>query len=88
MSFTTGTAVVSGPVLVSGLSNPTGIAIDVDTVYWTESGGLIRKVPKAGGTPVTLYASPYNPSGIAADGVNVYFGDGVSMRSVPKARRD
>ena len=84
ISFTTMTAAVNGPVLVSGLSNPNGLAIDTDTVYWTEFGGLIRKVPKTGGAPVTLYASQYNPSGIAADGTNVYFGDGVSIRSVPK----
>jgi hypothetical protein len=84
ISFTTLTPPVTGPVLVSGLSNPTGLAVDTDTVYWTEFGGLIRKASKANGIPVTLFASQYNPSGIAVDDANVYFGDGLNIRSVPK----
>ncbi len=83
-SFTTTTAPVAGPVLVSGLSNPTSIAVDADSVYWVEFGGLIRKVPKGGGTPTTLFASGGNPSGIAVDSSTVYFGDGLNIRSMPK----
>lgn len=85
ISFTTTTTPVSGPVLVPGLTNPNGIALDANFVYWIEFGGqVIRKVPKTGGTPITLFATPYNPSGLAVDDVNVYFGDGLNIRSVPK----
>ena len=83
-SFTTATSPVSGSVLVSGLSNPRFIAADATSIYWSEFGGLIRKVAKSGGNPITLYASPFNPSGIAVDDTNVYFGDGLSLRAIPK----
>jgi len=85
ISFVTLTPSVTGPVLVSGLSNPTGLAVDTDTVYWTEFGGLIRKASKTSGIPITLYASQNNPQGIAVDDSTVFFGDGVNMRSVPKS---
>jgi hypothetical protein len=84
ISFTTLTPAVTGPVLVSGLTNPTALALDTDTLYWTEFGGLIRKASKAGGAPITLFASQFNPTGIAVDNGTVYFGDGVNLRSVPK----
>ena len=83
-SFITTLAPSGGPVLVSGLSNPTSIAVDDLNVYWTEFGGLIRSVPKSGGTPTTLYTSGYNPSGVASDGSTVFFGDGLNVRSLPR----
>ena len=86
VSFTTATASSGGSVLVSGLTNPgNSLALDSDSVYWTEFNGLIRKVSKSGGTPQTLYSTPYNPSGIAVDATTVYFGDEVSLRAIPKA---
>jgi len=84
VSFTTQTAPVSGPVLVSGLSNPVAIAQDSDSIYWSEFGGLIRKVAKTGGSPSTLYASLYNPTGLTVDATRVFFCDGANIRSVPK----
>jgi hypothetical protein len=84
-SFTTMTSPVSGPILVSGLSNPVSITEDTNSIYWSEFGGLIRFVSKSGGTPTTLYASGYNSSGIAVDATNAYFGDGLGIRSIPKS---
>jgi hypothetical protein len=84
VSFKTITSPVSGPVLVSGLSNPTSITSDETSVYWTEFGGLIRKVAKTGGSPVTLFASGYGAVGIAVDSATVYFGDGANVRSIPR----
>ncbi len=51
--------------LASGEESPWGIALDDTSVYFTNfGGGTIRKVPKAGGSTVTL-ASGSAPSGIA-----------------------
>ncbi len=41
-------------VLASGYSWPSGLAVDSSSVYWTELGIGLLKVPIAGGTPTTL----------------------------------
>jgi hypothetical protein len=57
-----------------------GIALDDTYVYYTNHfGGVVRRVPKAGGTPTTLgtvqSAAVDRPSGIAVDASYVYYTD-------------
>jgi hypothetical protein len=74
-------------VLASGQSNPVGVAVDSQNVYWTNyaSGtgdGTVMSVPVGGGPPTTLAAGQNGPAAIAVDASNVYwvnFGDGTVM---------
>jgi hypothetical protein len=52
--------------------NPTAVATDGTSVYWTEAGGGIFKVSINGGAITTLATGLGGLSGIATDGVNVY----------------
>jgi len=66
------------PVTLVALSSsvvPAAIAVDAANVYWIEGLGSVRKVPIAGGTPVTLAAAPVLPGGIAVDATSVYWTD-------------
>lgn len=55
-------------ILANGLSNPNAITVDETNVYWTEYGsGTVKKVPKSGGTIVTLVSGLYSPSDIAVE---------------------
>jgi hypothetical protein len=77
-----------GP-LVGKLDNPRFIALDESSVYWTDSTlGVVAKVSKAGGEPVTLASSQSRPLGIAVDDTNVYWAnDGPTVgavMSIPK----
>ena len=84
ISFTTMTSPAFGPVLVSGLSNPMFITSDSSSLYWSEANGLIRKVAKAGGSPTNLSVNGTIGTHLAVDDTSVYFGDGSSLRAVPK----
>jgi hypothetical protein len=70
--------------LASGRPFAQWLTVDDQNVYWTEAGpsgpaGVIVKLPKAGGTPVTL-AAAQNPWGIAAQSGCVYW---VNMETGP-----
>jgi hypothetical protein len=74
-------ACAGGPQTIASAQNhPRGIAVDTDTIYWTNFGanqndGAIMKCPKAGcGTGATVLASNLvYPDGIAVDAKYVYF---------------
>jgi hypothetical protein len=75
-----------GIVTLEKGGGPSYVAVDDTNVYWTSTGsctvtdggatvstGLVMKVPKAGGTPVTLASGQLEPQAIATDGMNVYW---------------
>ena len=79
--FTGGGAVKSAPksggtttTLVTGESNPMGIAVDATYAYFTNQGGnTVKKVPLAGGAPITIATGQAQPYAIAVDASNVYW---------------
>jgi hypothetical protein len=63
---------------------PVSVAVDDAYAYWTAVGplgdaeGLVRRVPKSGGMPETLYAHRDHPYSVAVDGDHVYWTDNYS----------
>lgn len=81
--------------LATGQYGPHAMALDADSVYWTNNGkvstttsayvdGSVMKVPLAGGAPTTLASGVY-PFAIAVDANSVYWTDlrGGSVSRVP-----
>jgi hypothetical protein len=71
-----GTPAVPGmaTVFASKQARPIGIAVDADTVYWTNrDDGTVMKAPKAGGAPVVVAKGQSTPGAIAVDADNVYW---------------
>lgn len=75
-------------VLASGQDLPLWIALDGDSVYWTNRGeGTVAKVPKSGGPVTQLAAGQGEPERVAVDSTGVYWtnqADGRVMK-VPMA---
>jgi hypothetical protein len=61
------------------------IAIDATSVYWIDSAS-VKKVPIAGGAPMTLVSSPgASPIAIAVDATSLYWtDDSDGLYRVPK----
>src|SRR5262249_41209734 len=88
-----GGAVATLIVLASGQQGPSGIAVDSQSVYWSDSlpvtgdQGAIRKVPIGGGsTPIKLTNTGLNPVVAAVDASWVYYTEvaqGGSVARVP-----
>jgi hypothetical protein len=69
------------------LGYPLGIAVDQESVYWTnyEVGfGSVMQVALSGGTPITIASAQDGPFGIGVDGTSVYWTN-VTSGSVVKA---
>lgn len=93
---TSGMAVlrIDGPgappqVLATTSGNGARLALEGDSVYFTDpTAGLVRRVPKLGGEPVTIASVQGRPMGIAVDAWCVYWangGSGTEDGSVMKA---
>lgn len=60
--------------LASGQDRPRGIALDEVSVYWTNQGGRVMRVDRAGNeAPVVLAERQAGPLGLALDGGYVYW---------------
>ncbi len=71
-------------ILASGQNNPWGIAVDRNSVYWTNFGdGTVMKVPRLGGMTTTLATGQNLPYGIVTDATSVYWAGGDGVRKVP-----
>lgn len=67
-------------------NNPWAIAIDSDTIYFTDAqgpDGKVIKLPKAGGAAVTLADGLSLPSHLTVDATDVYFMDSDHVQKVP-----
>lgn len=63
--------------LASGLDNPWGLAIQGQTLYWTNSDdpGAIMSIDLEGGAPITLIGQRHTPSNIVTDAQHLYWID-------------
>jgi hypothetical protein len=62
------------PVKADGQSFPVGIAMNDDTVYWTNRGdGTVRKMPRAGGTPIQGAKNQYKPGSLTLNAGVLYW---------------
>jgi len=91
----------TAPVVLANVKSAFAIAIDSTYVYWKGMDGLvitIGRVPKAGGTPTTIYNSVSNPSlgwgslgAIVVDSTSVYFDQDTccgEINAILKAAKD
>jgi kumamolisin len=80
---------VSGgtPTSIAPATEPFGLTIDANNVYWTNSAVRhVMSVAKTGGATTVLATTSDSPLRIAVDNVNVYFGGAlIPLQSVPKA---
>ncbi len=72
----------------------TSLAVDETAVYWTScdkakqtSTGAVMRMPKAGGTPETLFHGAICPSSLRVDGTNLYWID-AGLWTMDKAGSD
>ena len=63
------------PILLSsGQSQPGGLAVDANNVYWSNyRNGSVAAVPIDGGITTTLYAWGFCSGGVAVDSTSLYF---------------
>lgn len=66
------------PAILATGGQPSFIALDCASVYWTDSSnGTVMKVPRGGGA-VTLLATGVSPTGIGVDQTSIYWADYVA----------
>jgi predicted heme/steroid binding protein len=72
--------------LASGQSNPSYIALDATSVYWTNyNDGTVMKALLGGGAATKLASGQSGPAGIAVDGTSVYWVNQGSYKGVDGA---
>jgi hypothetical protein len=78
-----------GPEPLIEVGALTAIAVDADSVYWTEAvAGLVKMAPKsAGAQAVTIATGVSQPSSIAAHGTSVYWTDRYGSSGVHRFSR-
>ncbi len=63
--------------------SPQGIAVDTTNVYWVETEGPVRMMPKGGGTATLLATEPRGPTGLVLDsGVLYWVSQAGNLRSL------
>jgi hypothetical protein len=77
-----------GAPVTLAVGEPSGVAVDATTVYFTDfQAGTVAAVPIGGGAAVTLVSGLRYPSAVAVDATNVYFVNSsptdVSLMKVP-----
>lgn len=72
--------------LASNEASPWGIAVDSQSVYWTNyaASGTVKKVSLDGTNPMTLASGQDYPDAIVLDATNAYWADGGSSGSIMK----
>src|SRR5262249_34657623 len=66
-------------ILAAGQPEPTSIAVNSSSVYWTNQGtaiandGTVMRVPIPGGSPIVLVTGQSDPAGIAVDEARLYW---------------
>jgi hypothetical protein len=74
--------------IASGLSSPSGIALDAANVYWTDLGaGTVRSVAKTGGTVTVLASGQGHPEGPVVDDTYIYWSNNIGG-AVMRTRKD
>lgn len=67
---------ISSPqILVDNLTNPFDLTLDSSNIYWIEknvTGGALRRVPKSGGSVVTLSPNLAEPTAVIVDASYAY----------------
>ena len=62
-------------MLVSHPGNATSIAVGDGDVYWTQSDGVVSKVPEQGGQVITVAAGLCNPVSLTANDKGAFWVD-------------
>jgi hypothetical protein len=74
--------------LATGLGTPTGITLDAQYVYWTDTtNNTVMRVAKTGGAPQLIAGSQYKPMHVVVDDTNAYWTNFLG-RAVMKAPKD
>jgi len=75
------------PVAIVEAGNPSALAVDQDSIYWTDaSAGLVMKAARVGGNPRVLASNQGELAQIAVGDDSVYWttSDGALVRATPK----
>jgi hypothetical protein len=80
-----GGGATAGMTLAEGEDGPSSIALDGTNVYWT-TRSAVRRMPKAGGTPTSLFSAQELPSDMIADDQNLYWANRTARRIMRGAK--